>query len=118
MTLLEAIQQEANPEIKAQIARGMGIEEGMVAEGIRLAAPLPLTASGDLAATTTGVERLFAMVRAYGDLARETVDAATGADDDALVEELFGAGRAKVAATMHDATGFDLTAFLPIVAPL
>lgn len=107
------------PQMAGQLAKLLGVDEAQVNESVRIGGPLLLAALAGKAAAPEGADAVLAMVNQAGSSSsHDIVTAVERGQGDALTHQLFGAGLYKVAATIRDATGFDIAPYLPALLPL
>ncbi len=110
--------QSVSPQFAEQVARLLGVSQDQVLQAVEIAGPLLIGALAEKAATPTGAQAVLDMVRDGGDSTTDALNAFERGEGHALVHRLFGDGANKVAATIHDATGFDVAPYLPALTPL
>ncbi len=114
-TLLDSLTRTLTPQLTQEFATEVGLDEQQTAEGIKVAAPLLLTAVGNQVATTAGADEVLARLK---DDTQDPADALLDGRGDSIVEQLLGIGASRVARWIQDTTGAEIAPLLPLIAPL
>ncbi len=119
MALLDSLTTLVTPHMASQIAEYLDVQDTQVPEGIKLGGPLLLNAIAHQAETPEQGDAVLAKLKHDdADALGNVMGIITSGAGEDLANEWFGAGLNKVAATIHDATGFEIAPYLPVVTPM